>query len=87
MFNLVENAGDNAGYELRIGYDVESHKFYVTGYIIFKDGKHDYEKRRDGATRWFNSMDEAVRFMMEYEEEHHEQLKFDFEKDINAKHE
>jgi hypothetical protein len=86
MFDLVENAGDNAGYELRIGYDTKSKRFFVIGYIVFIDN-HELEYERDGRTLYFTSMEDALRYITEYQPVNDNQLVFDFERDVNAKHE
>jgi len=79
MFDLKEQAGDDAGYELRVGYSRAHDQFYVKGYIIFlgKHGLHEYE--RDGATLWFPTIDDALKHITQYPEPNPNQLLFDYE--------
>jgi len=80
MFNLREEAGDNAGYELRIGYDHRRNQFYVRGYIVFMEPRFDVkEYERDGATLWFASQDDALKHITEYKYRNTNQQVIDFE--------
>jgi hypothetical protein len=67
MFDPKEHAGDNAGYELRIRYDVDTNRYFVTGYIIFKGSYNRVEYDRDGMSIFFDSMKDAMRHITEYE--------------------
>jgi hypothetical protein len=66
MFDMVKNAGDNAGYQLRITYNAENKTYHLSGFVVFKDNNNRIEYDRDGATLFFNSLDEVIAHITNY---------------------
>jgi hypothetical protein len=90
MFDLKENAGDNHGYELRIGYNRARAMFYVRGYIVFRQDRYEVtEYERDGSTLWFPSQEDAMEHILKYPVPNPNQMKFNFEieETTNGEHE
>lgn len=78
MFDMKRNAGDDAGYQIRITYHANIKMYTVTGYIIC-DGKEreQYEYERDGAVRYFETMDEAMAFLGAYPKDENREAAID----------
>lgn len=68
MFDMRQNAGGNAGYELRISYNKDMNKFFVSGYVIFMDGNNRMRYDRDGASLQFTTMEAAIEHITNYPE-------------------
>jgi hypothetical protein len=66
MFDMKKNAGDNAGYQIRITYNTDQNLYHVTGFVVFKDAHQRIEYDRDGATRSFQTMEAAIASIVDY---------------------
>jgi hypothetical protein len=64
MIDLKEATGDNAGYQLRINYVAAKDQYSVTGYVVF-NGKNETEYDRDGATLFFKTSEEMMKYLNE----------------------
>ena len=86
MFNFVESAGDNAGYQIRITYNPETKKYLISGYIMFKDRSGYLEHDRDGAPIVFDTIEAALTWIINYPDVQQrrdpKQLELNFEKEM-----
>jgi hypothetical protein len=65
---MVESAGENEGYQIRITYDTATEKYYVSGFIIrinLVSRLNEYD--RDGSTVSFDTLGEAIKFIKNHE--------------------
>ena len=65
MIDLKEAAGDNEGYQLRINYIAAKDQYSVTGYLVFMGRENETEYGKDGATLFFKTSEEMMKYLNE----------------------
>ena len=66
MFDIVKNAGEDEGYQLRITYNTTLKKVMVTGFSVYMDGTRT-RFAQDGATLIFDSLEDAINHIINNE--------------------
>ena len=80
MFNMKENAGDDA-YELRVVYNSHTNKYSLTCYVVYQKTPYQWEHDRDGKTLQFDTMEEVLDWITSYDSGNEKQLKLNFDKE------
>ena len=66
MFDMNRARGNSFGYQLTIRFHSDTNKYSITGYTMDPNGGR-IQLNQDGATLYFDSMEDVVRSLNEYQ--------------------